>query len=281
MSYYETYDETSRHYDHTRVAVGAEIILGCLARQDKTLESLTVLDAGCGTGAYSQAIVGSVGRIEALDMSQGMLDAARAKLAEPADAGRVAFHQGPITALPFEDASLDGVMINQVLHHLADEVGTGAGADYPLHRQVLAEFARVLRPGAGLVVNSCSREQLDGAYWYYQLAPAAKAAMIAGFVPLDDIEAILGDVGFALSGRFVPVDGICQGAAYFDGRGPLQKAWRDGDSFWALADEAELARALDLVEDLDRQGRLDGFVAKHDARRAHIGQITFLHAVRI
>ena len=87
MSYYETYDETSRHYDHTRVAVGAEIILGCLARQDKTLESLTVLDAGCGTGAYSQAIVGSVGRIEALDMSQGMLDAARAKLAEPADAG--------------------------------------------------------------------------------------------------------------------------------------------------------------------------------------------------
>jgi ubiquinone/menaquinone biosynthesis C-methylase UbiE len=277
LSHYEKYDETSRHYDHTRVAVGAAIILGCLASQNKALEAMSVLDAGCGTGAYSQAIVGSVGRIEAMDMSQGMLDAARAKLAGPAVAGRIAFHRGSITALPFDDASFDGVMINQVLHHLADDVGAG----YPLHRQVFSEFARVLRPGASLVVNSCSAEQLDGAYWYYQLAPAAKAAMAAGFVPLEDIEALLGDVGFALNGRFVPVDGICQGPAYFDGRGPLQKAWRDGDSFWARADAAELASALATVEGLDRRGELDGFVAKHDARRSHIGQITFLHAERL
>ena len=104
--------------------------------------------------------------------------------------------------------------------------------------------------------------------------------MAVGFVPLDDLEAILGDVGFALGGRFVPVDGVCQGAAYFDGRGPLQKAWRDGDSFWALADEAELKRALELVENLDQRGELDAYVAEHDARRGAIGQITFLHAPR-
>ena len=277
LSRYEKYDETSRHYDHTRVAVGAEIILGCLARQTKPLEKLTVLDAGCGTGAYSQAIVGRVGRVEAMDMSRGMLDAARAKLARPHQAGRVAFHRGSITALPFGCASLDGVMINQVLHHLPDDGSAG----YPLHRQVFSEFARVLRPGACLVVNSCSREQLDNAYWYYRLAPGAKAAMAAGFVALDVLEAILGDVGFTLGGRFVPVDGVCQGEAYFDGRGPLQKAWRDGDSFWALADEAELEAALATVRDLDQAGKLDGFVAEHDARRSGIGQITFLHATRV
>ncbi len=277
MSHYEAYDETSRHYDHTRVAVGAEIILGCLASADKPLGELAVLDAGCGTGAYSQAIVGRVGRVEAMDMSRGMLDAARAKLAGPHRAGNIAFHQGSITALPFEAASFDGVMINQVLHHLPDDGAAG----YPLHREGFAEFSRVLRPGGSLVVKSCSQDQLDGAYWYYQLAPRAKAAMAAGFVALDIIEALLGDVGFEPDGRFVPVDAVCQGAAYFDGRGPLKKEWRDGDSFWALADADELEAALATVRDLDQAGACDGFLAEHDARRADIGQITFLHARRL
>ena len=277
MSHYEAYDETSRHYDQTRIAVGAEIILGCLARNDKPLGELTVLDAGCGTGAYSQAIVGRVGRVEAMDMSRGMLDAARAKLAGPHRAGNIAFHQGSITALPFEAASFDGVMINQVLHHLPDDGAAG----YPLHREVFAEFSRVLRPGGSLVVNSCSQDQLDGAYWYYQLVPRAKAAMAAGFASLDIIEALLSDVGFEPQGRFVPVDAVCQGAAYFDGRGPLNKEWRDGDSFWALADADELEAALATVRDLDQAGAFDGFLAEHDARRADIGQITFLHARRL
>ena len=277
LSHYETYDETSRHYDRTRVAVGSEIILGCLARQAKPLGEMTVLDAGCGTGAYSQAIVGRIGQLEALDMSQGMLDTARAKLADQAGEGRVAFHQGSITALPFEAASLDGVMINQVLHHLPDDGAEG----YPLHRQVFAEFARVLRPGGSLVVNSCSREQLDNAYWYYQLAPGAKAAMAVGFVALDVLESILGEVGFRAEGRFVPVDAVCQGEAYFDGRGPLDKTWRDGDSFWALVGAEELGSALATVRDHEQAGTLDRFVAEHDARRAGIGQITFLHATRL
>ena len=162
------------------------------------------------------------------------------------------------------------------MHHLPDDVGAG----HPLHRAVFAEFARVLRPGAVLVVNSASQDQMAGAYWYYQLAPRAHAAMAARFAPLDAIEAILGDVGFAPRGRFVPVDAICQGAAYFDGRGPLEKPWRDGDSFWALADEDELAAALATVRELDQAGTLDAFVAEHDSRRPQLGQITFLSATR-
>ena len=130
------------------------------------------------------------------------------------------------------------------------------------------------------MANSCSQDQLDGAYWYYHLAPRAKAAMATGFVALDVIEAMLGDLGFEPRGRFVPVDAVCQGADYFDGRGPLEKPWRDGDSCWALADTDELAAALATVRDLDRAGDLDGFVAEHDSRRAHIRQITFLHARR-
>ena len=77
---------------------------------------------------------------------------------------------------------------------------------------------------------------------------------------------------------FVPTDGVCQGAAYFDGHGPLDKAWRDGDSFWAHVSAAELDAAQERVRAFDAEGRLEAFVTEHDARRPEIGQITFLLA---
>ncbi len=276
MSSYEAYDTTSRNYDRTRVPIGSEIILGCLARQSRSLGELTVLDAGCGTGAYSQAIVERVGRVEALDMSRGMLDEAGAKLADAAARERIGFHQGAITDLPFGDESFDAVMINQVLHHLDDTAGT----EYLLHRRVFDEFARVLRPGGALVVNCCGQEQLAGAYWYYHLVPEVGEAMRRRFAPLDALRRILADAGFDYVGGFVPADQVCQGDAYFDGRGPLEKAWRDGDSMWALASADQVAAACARVRDLDASGALDDFVAAHEDRRRAIGQITFLYSTR-
>ena len=89
MSVFETYQRTSRHYDATRVPVGSEIILGCLARHGTPLDQIELLDAGCGTGAYSHSIIGHVGRIDALDLNDGMLKQARRKLADEAAAGQI------------------------------------------------------------------------------------------------------------------------------------------------------------------------------------------------
>jgi len=275
MSSFERYDETSQHYDLTRRAVGHEIVLGCLAGHQKPIGELTLLDAGCGTGAYSEAIVGKVGRIEAIDLSKGMLAQARRKLAGAEAAGRIGFQEGSILALPFEAESFDAVMINQVVHHLGD-----AGEGYARLRAAVAEFARILRPGGLLIVNHCSQEQLQDAYWYYRLAPHAQAKVLRNFAPLETLRGFMAESGLRDRGRFVPVDAVCQGPAYFDGRGPLDKAWRDGDSFWALADPEGLKAALDQVRALDATGDLAAFVAKHDARRPSIGQITFLCAAR-
>ncbi len=276
MSAFEKYDETSRHYDQTRVPVGCEIILGCLARHHKPLHELVLLDAGCGTGAYARALIERVGRIEAVDMSQGMLVQARAKLARETEAGRVRFHRGSITELPFEAGSLDAVMINHVAHHLGDGPETG----FSRLRRVVREFARVLAPGGVLTFNHCSQEQLRHALWYYHLCPAAHARMRRRFAPIEVLRAILEESGFVDRGRFVPLDAVCQGAAYFDGRGPLSKAWRDGDSFWAQVDEEELASALQRVRELEAAGQLEAFVAAHDARRPGLGQITIVFATR-
>ena len=277
MSTYEKYDQTSRAYDLTRVPIGGEIIIGCLACHEKPLGELVVLDAGCGTGAYARLVVDHVARVEAMDGNRAMLGVARAKLREEAGRGRVGFHEGSITELPFAGDSFDAVMVNQVLHHLDDGGDTG----FPLHHRAMTEFARVLRPGGLVIVNSCSQAQLTDGCWYPHLVPRAAEALRRRFMPLDEIQRLLAEVGFAHRGSFVPVDAVCQGQAYFDGLGPLDKAWRDGDSLWALAGKAELARAQARVRELAAAGTLDAFVAKHDARRPLVGQITFTVAARV
>ncbi len=276
MSSYENYTQTSKHYDKTREPVGIEITVGCFAQAPVPLDRTVVLDAGCGTGNYARALLHHVGRIEAVDMNPGMLEVAERKLAKPLAEGRISFHSARIDALPFEDGVFDGVMINQVLHHLPDDAAKG----FPEHRRVFQEFARVLKPDGVLVVNTCSQEQIRHGYWHYGLIREAADALRNRYVPLDELVEILEDCGFTPRGRFVPVDATVQGRAYFDPRGPLVEEWRDGDSTWALVAEGQLERTLYRIHKLDERGELEPYVARNDALRQHIGQVTILSASR-
>ena len=276
MSSYEHYDETSAHYDRTRWPIGAEIIAGCLAQGRVPLAQTSLLDAGCGTGNYARALLPHVARIEALDRSAGMLEVAGQKLAGAIASGRVVLHRGEIAALPLADATIDGVMVNQVLHHLPDHPEAG----WPAHRRVLAELARVLTPGGVLVINTCSAHQVERGFWPVHLIPDAGAEIIRRLMPLDALESALSESGIAPRGRFVPVDAVVQGPDYFDPRGPLRAEWRAGDSIWALVDEARLAGVERTLRVLDAKGELEAYVARHDAMRPQIGQITFVYGVK-
>jgi SAM-dependent methyltransferase len=276
MSSYENYTHKSRNYDKTREPVGTEISVGCFAHAPVPLDRAVILDAGCGTGNYSRAMLDYVGRIEAVDMNPGMLEVAAQKLAGERYEGRISFHSARIDELPFEDEFFDGVMINQVLHHLPDD----AAKDFPAHRRVFAEFARVLKPGGVLVVNTCSQEQLRHGYWHYSLIPAAADALRARYVPLDELAEILSDSGFAYRGRFAPVDAPVQGESYFDPRGPLSKEWRDGDSVWSLVSEGRLERTISRIQNLDKSGELEPYMSRNDALRPHVGQAMVLFASR-
>lgn len=276
MSTYEDYTSTSAHYDSTRWALGAEIVLGCLAGGTSPLGDVVLLDAGCGTGNYAAAVLPHVGRIEALDASHAMLAVAARKLAVERDAGRITLSQCSIDELPFDDASVDAAMVNQVLHHLGDDPGTG----WRRHARVIAELARVVRPGGTVVVNTCSQGQTQDGFWYNVLIPRAAAALRRRYAPLAVVERCMAEHGLQLLGRFVPVDGVVLGDAYFDVHGPLRDAWRSGDSVWALADADELAAAQAELTALDERGELADHVARLDARRPDIGQITFVAARR-
>ena len=276
MSSFEDYSRTSENYDETRAAVGVEIILGCLAVAGRPLHEAVLLDAGCGTGNYSQALIDHVKAIVAVDLNQGMLAVASAKLAPQAAGGRVRFHQASIAEMPLDDQAVDGIMINQVLHHLPEAGVTG----WPMLRRVFTEFARVLKAGGKLVVNACSREQIQRGFWYYALVPDAIDRTVEVHIPLDDMEQLLSDCGLQPCGRFVPVDGLMQGPHYFDAQGPSREEWRNGDSIWAKVSSQELDAAIARHAELTQSGDLPAFLEQHDERRRGIGQMTFICAVK-
>lgn len=267
---YEDYQETSRNYDRSRVPIGVEIILSCLASSAVPLRKQAILDGGCGTGNYLRALAGKVGCLYGLDLNPAMSAVANRKLA---DAAHVQVAVGSLFSLPYARQRFDGMLCNQVVHHL--DAGNGA---FPNLRRSLVGFHRVLRPGGVLVINTCCHRQLFDGYWYADLLDQAVRRVAQRYAPLDLIATFLKDAGFRPGGTIVPKDAILQGEAYLDPRAVLRKEFRDGDSVWALATETEANRALQRIEAMDRDGSLEDYFRERERRRQEVGQTTFVWA---
>lgn len=96
-----------------------------------------VLDAGCGAGRISRHLTARGCRVEGVDLSVGMVALARR------DQPEVPFVVGSLAALPYADARFDGVLLWYSTIHTPP-------AGQP---RLLAEAARVLRPGGHLLVG--------------------------------------------------------------------------------------------------------------------------------
>jgi arsenite methyltransferase len=106
-------------------------------------EGETVLDLGSGGGVdvfLSARRVGPAGKAIGLDMTDEMLELARANAVE-AGVENVEFVKGYIEDIPLPDESVDVVISNCVINLSADK------------GQVLREVARVLRPGGRFAVS--------------------------------------------------------------------------------------------------------------------------------
>jgi arsenite methyltransferase len=127
----------------SEAAVGASLGCGVPTAVADLHEGETVLDLGSGAGAdvlISARRVGASGKAIGLDMTDEMLALARANAAE-AGAGNVEFVKGYIEDIPLPDDSVDVVISNCVINLAGDK------------RRVLAEAARVLRPGGRFAVS--------------------------------------------------------------------------------------------------------------------------------
>jgi SAM-dependent methyltransferase len=94
-----------------------------------------MLDIGCGAGFVIDQARDLFEEIHGVDPTRAMLDQVDLRT------GNITLHEGVAESLPFDDARFDLVTAYSVFHHLAD------------HRPVLAEAARVLRPGGVLYVD--------------------------------------------------------------------------------------------------------------------------------
>lgn len=101
---------------------------------------MNILEFGCGTGTTAINHAPHVQRIEAVDISENMLEIGRTKARE-ACIDNVRFTRGTLTEFNAESASFDAVLGLNVIHLLPDR------------REVLAEVARILKPG-GVFVSS-------------------------------------------------------------------------------------------------------------------------------
>src|SRR5579872_7463431 len=104
----------------------------------------TVLDLGCGGGIdvlLSVRRVGPAGKAYGLDMTEEMLDLARAN-ARQAGAENAEFLRGQIEAIPLPDGSVDVIISNCVINLSTDRPA------------VFAESFRVLRHGGRLGIRS-------------------------------------------------------------------------------------------------------------------------------
>jgi arsenite methyltransferase len=102
-----------------------------------------VLDLGSGGGIdviLSARRVGPTGKAYGLDMTDEMLDLARANAAD-AKVTNVEFLKGRIESIPLPDATVDVVISNCVINLSTDKAS------------VLTEAARVLRPGGRFAVS--------------------------------------------------------------------------------------------------------------------------------
>jgi ubiquinone/menaquinone biosynthesis C-methylase UbiE len=124
-----------------------------------------VLEIGPGTGYYTLDLaqwIGPEGAVEIFDLQQEFLDHVGRRAAERGLAN-VRPTQGDASALPYEEDSIDAVVLTAVLGEIPDPVAA------------LREIARVLRPGGRLVVG-----ELFGDPHFTTLAALKREAAEAG-----------------------------------------------------------------------------------------------------
>ncbi len=124
------------------------MVPGRLAWFDRQIDwsGKRVLDLGCAGGFMAEALAARGAEVTGIDPAAKAIEAARAHAAQTGH--QIRYDVGVGEALPYHDAGFDAVVCVDVLEHVQDLA------------QVLAEVARVLRPGGLFLFDTINRNAL-------------------------------------------------------------------------------------------------------------------------
>ena len=121
------------------------------------------LDAACGTGRFAEFLAKRGHQVIGVDSSPDMLAYARRRVPDGE------FHVGELDRLPLPDDSADVIVCALALVHV------------PRLQPVLAEFARVLRPGGDLVISDIHHELVIRGSVITARGPAGEPCIVATY----------------------------------------------------------------------------------------------------
>jgi SAM-dependent methyltransferase len=178
----ELWDGASAEYDdHSGHGMQSEEQIAAWSRALRSMlppPPSRVLDVGCGTGVISMLVADLGHTVVGIDLSDGMLDKARAKANGRTEVG---FKRGNAMAPRGKPASFDAVVNRHVLWTMTDP------------ERALTNWRRMLRPGGHLAIidglwGQEPDDRMDG------IAPSLP--LIEPSVAVGDIRALVKRAGF-------------------------------------------------------------------------------------
>jgi SAM-dependent methyltransferase len=140
-------------------AVDEPVVAGYLSDREPGV----ALDAACGTGRFAEILARHGHQVIGVDSSPDMLAHARRRVPDGD------FRLGALDRLPLPDDSADVIVCALALVHV------------PRLQPVLAEFARVLRPGGDLVISDIHHELVTRGSVIKARGPAGEPCIAATY----------------------------------------------------------------------------------------------------
>jgi ubiquinone/menaquinone biosynthesis C-methylase UbiE len=134
------WDRTAERYANSPVSDEAAYQRKLAETQSFFTPTMRMLEFGCGTGTTAVHHAPHVQHIDAIDISENMLEIGRGKASE-AEIDNITFTRATLAEFNADNASYDVVLSLNVIHLLPDR------------QAAIAEVARILKPG-GIFVSS-------------------------------------------------------------------------------------------------------------------------------
>jgi ubiquinone/menaquinone biosynthesis C-methylase UbiE len=239
----------------------------------------TIVDLGCGTGAFIQELAARQPvRLDAIDTNQAMVNEALQKnreIVSPSQLTMLNLQQGNVSSLT--SSFYDVVFCAQILQNLTPDPTLAAAARHELLMGIL----RILKPGGKLILTTRAVSpgptgRYADLYWYADgtILPHSvwKMEQMVPRYPLQEIEA----AGFVNSELFHSNETVVKFKEYLNPFNLKKPAFRSADSFFQHVTQSELDLLLQSIERRAKDGSLQEYIRRREARRAGNGHVATL-----